>query len=299
MPDGSVRVVYAALAGNILVAVSKYAAAALSGSSAMLTEAIHSTADSANQILLLIGNRRSKAPADQTHNFGYGAEIYFWTSIVAVLVLLVGGVLSLAQGLQQIRSPRLIESLSVTVGVLALSALIEGGSFLVGQREVRKVVRRHRPTGKAIGFWEFIKQSKDPNLYESQLEDGAALVGIGIALAGILANALLGWLWADGAASCAIGVLLIANALIILSATRSLVAGEPVAAIIRTKLLGELAGQSPRVTKVETLHLGPKSILVALTFADRTAAIADPDLDKLVHRIRTVDDRIKHVLFRS
>ena len=86
MPDGSVRVVYAALAGNILVAASKYAAAALSGSSAMLTEAVHSTADSANQILLLIGNRRSKAPADQTHNFGYGAEIYFWTSIVAVLV---------------------------------------------------------------------------------------------------------------------------------------------------------------------------------------------------------------------
>lgn len=299
MPDGSVRVVYAALAGNILVAASKYAAAGLSGSSAMLTEAIHSTADSANQILLLIGNRRSKAPADQTHNFGYGAEIYFWTSIVAVLVLLVGGALSLVQGVQQIRSPRPVESFLVAVGVLALSALIEGGSFLVGQREVRKVVRRHRPTGDTIGFWEFIKQSKDPNLYESQLEDGAALVGVGIALVGILANALLGWLWADGAASCAIGVLLIANALIILGATRNLVAGESVAPVIRAKLLDVLAGQNPQVTKVETLHLGPRSILVALTFAEAIATIAEPDLDRLVRGIRNVDDRIKHVLFRA
>jgi cation diffusion facilitator family transporter len=298
MPKGSTRVVYAALAGNLLVAGAKYVAAALSGSSAMLTEAIHSSADSVNQILLLVGNQRSKARSDETHNFGYGPEIYFWTFVVAVLVLLVGGVLSIAQGLHQLQSPRPVDSVPLSVVVLLVSAVFEGASFLVGQRETQVVIRRHARPGITVGFWQFIRLSKDPNLYESQLEDGAALIGVGIALVGVLGNGLLGWLWADGAASCAIGLLLVADAIVILSATRSLIAGEAATPIIQEELAAAVRGQHPKVAKVETLHLGPECILVTLTLAEGAAAAADPHLPALVDKVRAVDGRIEHVLFR-
>src|ERR1700759_2646524 len=123
MADGSSKVVYAALLGNILVAASKYLAAIISGSSAMLTEAIHSTADCTNQLLLLIGVRRGRLPADPTHPFGYGMEIYFWTFVVAVLVLLAGGAVSIVQGVKEFASPRPIESPMINFAVLGLAAL--------------------------------------------------------------------------------------------------------------------------------------------------------------------------------
>src|SRR3954449_3232729 len=132
MADGSTRVVYAALIGNALVAVSKYIAAALSGSSAMLTEAIHSTSDCTNQLLLLIGVRRGKLPADASHPFGYGMEIYFWAFVVAVLVLLAGGAYSIYRGVSELADPRPIGSPELSLAVLFLSAIFEAGSFRVG-----------------------------------------------------------------------------------------------------------------------------------------------------------------------
>src|ERR1700759_3197395 len=147
MADGSSKVVYAALLGNILVAASKYLAAIISGSSAMLTEAIHSTSDCANQLLLLIGVRRGKLPADSSHPFGYGMEIYFWTFVVAVLVLLAGGAYSIYQGLEQLDSPHPIRSPLLNLVVLSISAVFEGASFAVGYREYRKVAGRHRLPG--------------------------------------------------------------------------------------------------------------------------------------------------------
>lgn len=298
MIDGSTRVVLAALAGNVLVAGAKFVAAALSGSSAMLTEAIHSSADSINQILLLIGGQRSKAPSDASHNFGYGQEIYFWTFVVAVLVLLVGGGLSIVQGVQQITHPRPVESLPISLGVLIVSAVFEGASFWVGQKEVGRVVRLHGPADQRPGFWKFIKLSKDPNLYESQLEDGAALVGLVIALVGVLGNGVLGWLWADGAASCAIGVMLVVDALIILSATRSLVAGESVTPQFQDDLTAAVKGSTPAVLRFDTLHLGAHCVLVVLKL-DCGAAEANPaELAALVKTVRDVDERIEHVLIR-
>src|SRR5205814_1756503 len=123
MADGSSRVVYAALAGNVLVAAAKYIAAALSGSSAMLTEAIHSTSDCTNQLLLLIGIRRGKLPADPSHRFGYGMEIYFWTFVVAVLVLLAGGAYSIYRGASVLSAPHPISSPKLSLAVLVLSAI--------------------------------------------------------------------------------------------------------------------------------------------------------------------------------
>ena len=302
MPDASTKVVYAALTGNVLVAVSKFAAALLSGSSAMLTEAIHSAADTVNQVLLLVGTWRSRARPSATHAFGHGMEIYFWTFVVAVIVLLAGGVASIWSGAMHLASPHPIESPLISLGVLALSALFEGSSLAFAYREYKRQVCGRLYRGRPVGVWRFIKLSKDPNLYESLLEDAAALVGVGFAAIGVLASTWLGLLWADGAASIAIGLLLIADSLVIAESTRSLVSGEsvtaPVLAEIR-RLLKEDA-ELPVVSEIRTLHLGPHTILVALTIA-REPPTRGPDLaqclKEMEQRVRLADKRVRFVYF--
>ena len=302
MADGSTKVVYAALTGNLLVAFSKFAAAWLSGSSAMLTEAIHSAADTINQVLLLIGTKRSRARADASHAFGYGMEVYFWTFVVAVIVLLAGGVASIWQGVAELDSPHAIRSPLVSLGVLVLAGVFEGSSFAVGYREFKRQVAGRKFRGKPVGMWRFIKLSKDPNLYESLLEDSAALIGIGIAAVGVIASAYLHALWADGAASIAIGVLLIADSLVIAQATRSLVAGESVTPHVLAEIrrLLKEAPNPPEVAEIKTLHLGPRTIIVTLTLA-RNAGKAEANLEKTLRdtaeRVRAADPRIKFVYF--
>ena len=302
MADSSTKVVYAALAGNILVASSKFGAAAVSGSSAMLTEAIHSAADTTNQVLLLIGNRRSRAAPDATHQFGYGMEVYFWTFVVAVIVLLAGGVASLWQGVTQLRAPEPIRAPTLTFVVLALSLVFESASLAVGYREYKRQVHGRRIDGEKVSLWRFIVVSKDPNLYESLLEDVAAVIGIVIAAVGVLASVTLGWLWADGAASIAIGLLLIADSFVIAEATRSLVAGEGAAPPVIEDIRQAVQDSADRalVTEVKTLQLGPRCIMVALTMrhCDETKG---PRLQRILadfrQRIEAADTRIYYVYF--
>ena len=299
MADGSSRVVYAALAGNVLVAASKYFAAALSGSSAMLTEAIHSTSDCTNQLLLLIGVRRGKLPADPSHQFGYGMEIYFWTFVVAVLVLLAGGAYSIFRGVSELAAPHPIDAPKLSLAVLLLSALFEGSSFRVGYKQYKKVVAAHRIPGQTITLIQFIKLSKDPSLYESLLEDGAALAGIAVAAAGIVGSAYFGLLRADGAASVLIGLILVANGFAILVATRSLVAGEAVAPPVLRDLWLSVRGHSwsDRVADLATLHLGPTCILVAVTLLPGTGN--DEQVGREIERgLKSTDPRIVEVMFR-
>jgi cation diffusion facilitator family transporter len=297
MADGSTKVVYAALAGNVLVALAKFVAAAVSGSSAMLTEGIHSSADTLNQILLLIGTKRSRARADASHAFGYGMEIYFWAFVVAVLVLIVGAAASIYEGVTDLRDVKLIKAPGLSLAVLALSMVFEGASFAFGYREYKRVVR-----GRNVGLWRFIVLSKDPNLYESLLEDMAALVGICIAAVGVVASAYFGLLWADGAASIAIGLLLIADSAVIASATRSLIAGEAVAPRLLAQIEAlKLDKSLLEILKVLTLQLGPKTILVAVTVRldpEKSVPEAGRQLEDVTNRIKTLDGRITYVLFR-
>jgi cation diffusion facilitator family transporter len=299
MADGSSRVVYAALIGNALVAASKYIAAALSGSSAMLTEAIHSTSDCTNQILLLIGVRRGKLPADESHPFGYGMEIYFWAFVVAVLVLLAGGAYSIYRGVSELAAPHPISSPQLSLVVLFLSAIFEAGSFSVGYKQYKKVVATHRAPGQSVSLIQFIKWSKDPSLYESLLEDGAALAGLAVAAAGIVASAYFGLLRADGAASILIGMILVANAIAILVATRSLVAGEAVAPPVLRDLRSAIEGHpwSDRIADLATLHLGPSCILVAVTLPPG-AGLDHQVGHEIERRLMATDPRILEVLFR-
>jgi cation diffusion facilitator family transporter len=303
MSDSSTKVVYAALAGNVLVAASKFAAAALSGSSAMLTEAIHSSADTVNQVLLLIGNKRSHAPADQSHAFGYGMEIYFWTFVVAVMVLLAGGVASIYEGAHQLRHLEPIKSPLISLGVLALSSIFEGSSLTVGYREYKRIVCGRKIDGERVSLWRFIALSKDPNLYASLLEDSAALIGLCFAAIGVAASAYLGWLWADGAASIAIGILLVADSCVIALATRSLVAGESASPLALQDIEKALRSMDRpiAIAEMSTLQLGPSCILIALTVApeaDRAFTEVQRDLDRMIATLKSADDRITHVLFR-
>jgi cation diffusion facilitator family transporter len=301
MPDGSTKVVYAALAGNVLVATSKFIAAAVSGSTAMLTEAIHSSSDCTNQLLLLIGVRRGRLPSDPTHQFGYGMEIYFWTFVVAVVVLIAGGLYSIFQGVSELRAPHPIRAPLISLSVLFVSAIFEGFSFSVGYRQFKEIVGRHRVPGESIGLVQFIKWSKDPSLYESLLEDGAALAGLAVATVGVVWSAYFGYLRADGLASLAIGLILVADAIVILLATRSLIAGEAVAPPILRELLSSLSGHtwSERISNVSTLHLGPSCILVAVTLTPRTSGMPDDQLGhEIERRLKAVEPRVIEVLFR-
>jgi cation diffusion facilitator family transporter len=302
MAEDSKRVVYAALGGNVLVAAAKFVAAALSGSSAMLTEAVHSSADCVNQLLLLIGTRRSEKQADRSHPFGYDGEVYFWAFVVAVMVLLAGGVVSIYQGIQELRHPHSIDSFILSLTVLAVSAGFEGGSLIVGYRASRRVVARHPGDGKRVSMWRFIKLSKDPNMYESLLEDSAALIGITLAAIGILGSVLLKLLWMDAAASIAIGLLLIANSYVIADATRSLIAGEAVAPALQTEIEDALkrAGYAGHCSYLKSLHLGPNTIVIALSVLQHDQGNDTPvarRLDAIAMEVKRVDERIRHVFF--
>lgn len=267
MADGSTKVVLAALAGNLAIAVAKFAAFAVSGSSAMLTEAIHSLVDTCDQLLLLVGEKRSKLKPDAAHPLGHGGEAYFWSFIVALMVFLVGGLLSIWAGVRHLRHPQPVGSPWLSFAVLVAAAVFDGLSFVVGYREYKRVVRGKNVDGRPVNLMRFIRISKDPNLFATLLEDTAGLAGVALAGLGVFGSAILGLHWADGAASIAIGLLLVAVAFVMANETRSLIAGEGVAQPILETLQKVLAADR-RIASVEdvsTRHLGPKEVMVALT----------------------------------
>ena len=239
----------------------------VSGSTALLAEAIHSLVDSTDQILLLIGEMRGRRPPDPDHPLGHGLESYFWSFVVAVVVLLLGGGVSLYQGVHHIMSPETIQSPLIGFAVLAVAAVFEGSTLAVSYREFKRVVR-----GRDVPLWTFIHISKDPSLYASLLEDSAALIGIAFAALGLLGSAVFHVRWADGAASLAIGGLLTVVAFVLANETRSLIAGEAVAPPVMEDIKRRLRADPriEKVTDIATLHLGPKSVLVALTISFRS-----------------------------
>jgi cation diffusion facilitator family transporter len=296
--DGSTRVVYAALAGNVAIAVAKFIAYGISGSSAMLTEAIHSLVDSVDQLLLLVGQSRGRRPPDVGHPLGHGMETYFWSFIVAVMVLLMGGGASLYQGVRHVLAPEAIVSPTISLAVLGIAAVFESSTLAIGVRELKRVVR-----GRDVHLWTFIHVSKDPSLYASLLEDSAALVGITIAAFGVLGSAVFHIRWADGVASIAIGALLTGVAIVLANETRSLIAGEAVAPPVMADIK-RLLGADARIEKVvdiATLHLGPKSVLVALTLSftsEMTLTDLREAIRELTIALKQVDGRIAYVYVR-
>jgi len=276
---GSTRVVIAALACNGLIAVSKFVAAAITGSAAMLSEAVHSVADTTNQGLLLLGMRRARRPADARHPFGYSKELYFWSFVVAILLFSMGAGVSIYEGVQKLLHPHPIEHAIVNYVVLGVAIAFELVSTYVALREFN--VQRGEMAPLAA-----LRSSKDPALFTVVLEDLAALVGLVLALAGNMAADLLGWLPADAVASIAIGCLLAGVAAFMSLETKSLLIGEAASAEVvegvRKLIEAEVAasGAIKRVHAIRTMHLGPQDVLLTarIDFDDAVSAARVEDV---------------------
>jgi divalent metal cation (Fe/Co/Zn/Cd) transporter len=211
---------------------------------------------------------------------------------------LVGGVASFYQGFRHLLAPERVSSPALSVGVLVLAAVFESSSLSVGLREYKRVVR-----GRNVHLWTFIHLSKDPSLYASLLEDSAALIGISIAALGVLGATVFRLTWADGAASIAIGMLLTAVAAVLANETRSLIAGEAVAPPVMAEIrrLATADARVDTIFEIATLHLGPQSILVALTLsfkADLTVGNLNQAIRELTAAMRQADERIRYLYVR-
>jgi cation diffusion facilitator family transporter len=260
MAEGSSKtVVYAALAGNLAIAIVKFGAFWWSGSSAMLTEAIHSLVDTGNQGLLLFGMNRANRPPDESHPFGHGMELYFWSFVVALMIFLAGGAFSIYEGVQKFFDPEPISDAWVALAVLGASALFEGASFWVALREFN-ARRRDVPLLRAI------RLSKDPSGFSVLLEDSAALAGLAVAAVGVAATTYLGIPQGDAIASMVIGVLLIGAAIVLARETRSLLTGESASPRVLATVRRVLEAD-PRVREVhalQSIQLGPTKVLFAI-----------------------------------
>ncbi|RZL37581.1 MAG: cation diffusion facilitator family transporter [Rubrivivax sp.] len=280
-PRESPLAVYGAIVANVAIAATKFTVAGFTGSSAMLSEAIHSAVDTGNGLLLLWGVHRSRRPPNAMHPFGHGRELYFWSLIVAVLIFGLGGGVSFYEGVRHLRHPQPLRDPFWNYIVLGAAMVFEGASFAVAWREFRK--QAHRQARKRP-LWQALRMSKDPTTYTVVAEDGAALVGLVIAAVGIALAHALERPEIDGIASLLIGLLLAGVAVLLVREARGLLVGEGVqpatAAEIQALALAhaEVLATGP----VRSMYLGPDEALLTLALqfrpevpAGRAAAICD------------------------
>lgn len=280
--------VVAAVLGNLAIAIIKFAAAVLSGSSAMISEGIHSLVDTGNGLLLLLGLKRAQRPADESHPFGHGKSLYFWTNIVAISIFGIGGGMSVYEGITHIREvtpETVLGDPTAAYIVLAISALIEGTSFTIAVRQFIQA------KGDA-GAFQFLKHSKDPSLYTVVLEDSAALLGLIFAFLGIFLGHALNNPYLDGVASVAIGLLLMSVAWFLASRTAGLLLGEGVSpeelADIRRRVEADPAVR--RAGDILTMYMGPHELLVnmGVCFVEGTTA------EQMHEAIRRIEADLKN-----
>ncbi|MEA2480710.1 MAG: hypothetical protein QOJ07_2632 [Thermoleophilaceae bacterium] len=258
--EQSLRSVLAALAANTAIAVAKGTAAVLTGSAALLAETLHSAADAGNELFLIVALRRSSRDPDELHPFGYGAERYFWALLAALGMFVIGGVVSVWQGLSELLAPSPVEAFWVGVAVLIISLVLDGSSRVVASREVR---RRADARGQTVR--EFVRETPDPTLTTVYLEDTADVIGAVLALIGIVIHQLSGSSAADAIASLLIGGLLVYIAMRLASRNRDLLTNQAVPARY-TERVRELIVADPAVTdapRVEAVYLGPREVLLA------------------------------------
>lgn len=290
---GSKKVIYAALIGNGLIAITKFAAASITGSSAMLSEAIHSVVDTGNQGLLLYGIRKSNKPKDARHPFGYGMEIYFWAFVVAILIFAVGSGMSIYEGIHKLHNPGAITSPYINYIVLTAAMIFEGVAWYIAYKEFNKV------RGKT-GWIEAVRHSKDPTVFTVLFEDSAAMLGLMVAFIGVVFSAELGIPWADGAASIGIGIILAGAAIVLALETKGLLLGEAASAEVVSSIENILKTRQSilHVNELRTMHMGPYDILLALSvdFQDAlNAGDVEQKVSDLEREIKSKHPEIKHL----
>jgi cation diffusion facilitator family transporter len=280
---GTRRAIFAAFLANLGIAIAKFAAFLITGSTSMMAESIHSVADTGNQGLLFLGGARAKKPADEEHQFGYGSERYFWAFVVALVLFSLGALFSLYEGIEKLRNPHTLESPAVAFLVLGVAVVLEGFSL-------RTAVHESQPHRGDLSWWQFIRRTKTPELPVVLLEDVGALFGLVFAFIGLGAATITGETRYDAIGSIVIGLLLGVIAVVLAVEMKSALIGESADPLV-TKSIRAAVESSPEVNRIihlRTLQLGPDDLLVA-TKLD----IDEPDRDGLAKAIDAIEARIR------
>ncbi|MBN3907009.1 MAG: cation transporter [Nostoc sp. NMS1] len=257
--DSSKKIIFAAIGSNLAIAITKFIAASVTGSSAMISEGIHSVVDTGDQLVLLLGLHRSQKPADDSHPFGYGQELYFWTFIVAILIFAIGGGMSIYEGITHLINPSPLEDPMWNYIVLGVAILLEGFSWTVALKEFL-------PTKGKQNFWQAIKNSKDPTVFTVLFEDTAAILGLIVALIGIFLGHLFNNVYFDGIASIIIGIILAIVAVVLARESKGLLVGESAdpQTIANIRSLAKTEPGVKEVIRVLTMQLAPHEVLLNL-----------------------------------
>ena len=293
----SKKVIVAALIGNYLIALTKFAAFFMTRSSAMLSEGVHSLVDTGNQVLLLYGLRRARRPADEQFPFGHGKEVYFWGFVVAIMIFTVGAGVSIYKGIHHLIHPSPIENPNINYIVLGCAMLFEGAAWYFALTEFTKA------KGK-WGYLEAVRRGKDPSMFVVLFEDSAAMLGILVAFAGIFLSQITGNPLYDGAASVIIGLILAGTAAWLAYEIKGLLIGESARPEI-VKGVREIAKSYPKIKHVNeilTLHMGPDFILlnVSVDFADSLlAGDLEDTIARLDRQIKQAYPKIKRVFVEA
>jgi cation diffusion facilitator family transporter len=293
MAGGGTKAVVAAMVANAIIAVAKFTAAAITGSSAMLSEGIHSVADSGNQALLLLGNRRSHRPPDRRHPFGYGQELYFWSLIVAMILFGLGGGFSIYEGIAHLGHPEVPADPIWIYSVLGVAFVVEAFALRVALGELG---------GKGSGrsLWTRLRDCSDPRVFVPVAEDLAALVGVVVAFLGVFLARTFDLPVLDGAASIVIGIILALVAVFLGYETRALLVGETISDGLRRSIrtiVDEDADVS-RAVRMAGVHLGPDEILLNLGVRfqpDIDAETVAGAVERIEKKIRELDPRVTRV----
>ena len=284
MSSGSKKVIYAALVGNSLISVTKFSAAAFTGSSAMLSEGIHSLVDTGNQFLLLYGLKQAAKPADEDYPFGHGKEIYFWSFIVAMLIFALGGGISIYEGIKHLSNPQPISNPMINYVVLGFAMVFEGAALFYAFKEFTRV------KGK-WGYFEAIHRAKDPSIFVVLFEDTAAMLGLVVAFAGVALSQYTGILIFDSIASIIIGMILIGTSIWLAYETKSLLIGESANKSVVQGIKATLNSNDAieHVNEVLTMHMGPDFILANISVDFENSKTAD----EIETVIASIDQAIK------
>ncbi len=273
--------IYSALVANLLIALTKFLAGSFTNSSSMISEGIHSTVDTMNQILILYGLKRSKKEPDQSHPFGYGKELYFWSFVVSILIFGLGGALSIYQGIIHIRNPEPMKDPFWNYVVLILSLIFEGTSFIIAMKEFNK-------TRNGMGWWKAMIKSKDPSSFLVLFEDGAAVAGLITVMILMALSHALQIPELDGLASIIVGLLLVFVSFILARESRSLLMGEGIASKTRNEI-ASLVEQDVCVIKTKNIlstYQSPEDVILMLII-DFKDHLDTEDITEAINRIRT------------
>jgi cation diffusion facilitator family transporter len=297
MASESRTAIFAAIAGNLAIAATKFVAATITGSSAMLSEGIHSLVDTGNGGLLLLGVRKSKKPPDAAHPFGHGKELYFWSLIVAILIFALGGGMSVYEGVIHLAHPHHSPDPTWNYVVLGFAIIFESASFYFALKAFRKEMGNN-------GVWGTIHASKDPTTFTILFEDTAAILGLIVAFLGIFLGHLLNNPYLDGVASITIGVILGVVAGFLAYESKGLLIGEGVNKETLSSIRA-IARSDPAVMKVRkalTMHFGPNDVLLTLDIqfqTELTASEIAATVDELEKKIRDRHPEIKHIFIEA